>query len=305
MAYYNSLKIFDLLNNFTKNENLENKDDLKDEQISQVGGNSKLLFSDLEFDDSSNETNENTNYSNENDMFLPKIISKVHINSTEEEIKNDLNYSDVSENENIQNMSITTLEEIYGKRFNDEFNYEDSEIEDPENEKDKDENENLENKNKDEKDKDEDLENKNKDEKDKDENLENLINNIYLNAELDDSSSSSDSENDDSENDDSFSDDENIQKAKADELSLYNMELSFDDDLEISKDENKDSLENSSGNENSNTLSGGESVDAILNKLGDNNDDDIKAYVKGCKTKGLIGGISKNKIYKFNFYPYN
>ena len=66
-------------------------------------------------------------YTDSNDMFLPKIISKINVSSTEQEIKKDLgdeneiqaNQNDFKSVEtstiNTENMSLTNLEEIYGK----------------------------------------------------------------------------------------------------------------------------------------------------------------------------------------------
>jgi len=339
MAYYNSIKIFNILSKSKDNKeqtNLNNKPQTNLDNLN--GGNTKLLFSDLEFDISdddkfeggknfetqnfkyslNNETDKE--YIDNNDMFLPKIISKINVSSTEEEIKKDLGDKSVGTTSaiNTENMSLTTLEEIYGKKFeNGETQIfeqsSDNEIYTPTYPDDETILERIPN-------------DKIQISEHNSNNIQNFddFTNIYNmyggELELDDSSDSSNDE-EELENEDY----ENSYIAGTNRFnetnndSIYNIEIeslsNSEDDEEIEKEndknsfaedslKNEDSSENSSGNEDNQI--GGESINNIISDLGDNKDnDDVKAYIKGCKTKGLIGGITKNKIYKFNFYPYN
>ena len=130
MAYFDTYKIFHYLNkNYEdENENSENKYEFN------LNVNNKLL-SDLEFDSfSDTDTNnlnggnldlnsENTIHEEYTDLLLPKLVkdySSITDKSTNEEIEHDIN------NTIEQNMSLKTLEEIYGKR-NEDSNNSDSE----------------------------------------------------------------------------------------------------------------------------------------------------------------------------------
>ena len=340
MAYYNSVKIFNILSKFNNKHNALENDKNIDTNINTDtnkliknennlnGGNTKLLFSDLIFDfDNSDDNkfeggnndtsltkftydlNNSDDFSENNtntDMFLPKIISKINISSSEEEIKKDLENNEDNVNYNkenkddftAENMSLAILEEIYGRKFEDDEDYTpispDDEIT-----IERSKNENYNSKNEQSSDDFVNISISN--------NSDNIYN-MYGGAELnfDDSlvslSSSSDSSTEEEYENDYIASTNRFNENNND--SIYNIEIESLSDSE--NNESSENEENEENEENKNNQTGGESVNNIISNLGDNKDnDDIKAYIKGCKTKGLIGGITKNKVYKFNFYPYN
>ena len=264
MTYENTKKIFNILNNTDNNKTLSG------------GSYKQLLFSDLEFDNAiNNNITKNLSY---HDKFLPKLISKIHIDSTENDIVDDINnnigpddnnddgnvnnvndvesdFNDI--NNSVYNCSLKDLEQIYGKKNNsEEFN----------------------------------------------KNID-LINNIYggdVNNnildnvdELYEYDDVEDNDSDDSDDDDDIENDDN---------NLYEGNDDDDDDDINDNDDDDDDINDDNDDDDDDNLYGGESATNILATLSKKDED---AYIKGCKQTSLSGGNFKPKKYSFNFYPYS
>ena len=325
MAYFDTYKIFHYLN--------RNYDSINELQQSQK-------LSDLEFDiDDSKTSNldggklnssddfENVETEEYTDLLLPKIVNNyssnnITLNSTDQEIEKDIN------NTIEQNMSLKTLEEIYGKRN------EDTTLKDNENEKE------IEEDNKNETltqeggrksiNESEDQETTNES-GGNDREVDYYNCNEYNIQQVDDDEDDDDDEiddEDDYEMNEYFDDIEAINDKDVQE-NVKEMELSpeiseidniYSTTIDIDNSENSELADNAdlegkadicslnlekiepSISESNENQQGGESVTKIIENLGDN---DEEAYIKGCKSSGLSGGYTKVNSLKFGFYPYN
>jgi len=77
--------------------------------------------------------------------------------------------------------------------------------------------------------------------------------------------------------------------------------VKLDDELPCNSNSDSDSESSSDTETEATSQRGGESINKIVENLGDN---DEEAYIKGCKAKGLTGGNTVVKMSGFNFYPY-
>ena len=319
----NTYRIFNYLNkNYSMEESADTFISKSENSISgsSIDSNCKNIkpLSDLEFDKSIESTNTNISKSKINtsitggnekedykDVLLPQpetdmspsdLVnnhSKINNKSSFDDIKNDID-STIE-----QNMSLKTLEEIYGKRHTSEntnendlydiYNIEggdsSSSDEDENNFVDSDDSEELIVEAINDKDAQESIKdfetNKSKEHigtivpnsVPEVETINDDLDNLYLNndSEIDDSDDDLDDDlDDDSENDDS------------------------DDDSDDDSENEFENLENQSG---------GESINKIIENLG-NGQNDEEAYIKGCKAKNLTGGYTNVYSTNFKFYPY-
>ena len=242
----NTMKIFNFLNH-SENTNMS-------------GGSKIKPLSDLEFDSEEIENITGGNESEYNDALLPTLISNIDSESSNRDIEKDI------ENTIEQNMSLKTLEEIYGKR--DSINLNDNS--------------------------DDDLYFKNID-GGNDSDVD------------DDSDDDDDSDVDEYALEYDFGDaeainDEEVQEDVKEFEDLYSVQLDNDDDSNNSDDEIYSNIDKDKNkNENKEVQEGGESINKIVENLGDN---DEEAYIKGCSAKNLSGGNTEIKTNGFKFYPY-
>lgn len=240
------------------------------------GGNNKLLFSDLEFDEYEN-TNDNLiggyelseidNKRNTNDLFLPTITNyNITLSSSDEDIINDLNKntvyksSETSENSNSDNSSTHSDS---SNSLNIERNLTLAE-------------------------------------------LENIYaDNDIIDYDLDDYGvDMSDAFGDDMSIEE-YNNSNNEDMSEDDYPDEDNKDMSLENEEEYTEDVNDMSLEeyinedNEDNENNNNNLSGGESMKTILTDLSDE-----KAYIEGCKATSLSGGHNVYHKTSFNYYPY-
>lgn len=102
---------------------------------------------------------------------------------------------------------------------------------------------------------------------------------------------------------DSESKDDDSSAYIPDDIDNIYASVKLDDELPCDPDTESTSETESSSDSETETTSqrGGESINKIVENLGDN---DEEAYIKGCKAKDLTGGNTVVKMSGFNFYPY-
>jgi hypothetical protein len=328
----NTYRIFNYLNkNYSLEESIDTFISKPENSISggSINSNYKNIkpLSDLEFDKSiennntdiskskiTNSTIGGNNKEEYKDVLLPQLetdISPSDLVNNHSKINNESSFDDIKNDIDStieQNMSLKTLEEIYGKRHTskninendlyDIYNIEGSDLtssntSDDEDSYDSDNSEELIV---------EAINDKDAQKSIKDfetinsegpmgtivpnsmpevETINDDLDNLYLNNDSEIDDSDEDLEND-SENDDS---DEDLE-SKADLEGIADLENDSENELE--------NLENQSG---------GESINKIIENLG-NNQNDEEAYIKGCKAKNLSGGYTNIYSTNFKFYPY-